>query len=102
MVDSSHSQTFDCPHCGEEVSLDARRCHVCGASDESGWEETDGHDALGGYGSDDEFDYDDFIAREFGTDGKRPRAETRDLQFRLVILAVVISLLLPLILAYLW
>ena len=98
MAAHSHSHTFNCPHCGEELPLGTKRCRSCGASDDCGWEEaTDGR-----YDIDDDFDYDDFVAREFGTDGDPPLAETRDLRFRLVILGIVVAMLLPLILAYVW
>ena len=102
MTAHSHSDTFDCPHCGEELPLGMKRCRTCGASDDCGWEEAEAQYADGRYDSDDDFDYDDFIAREFGTDGGPPLAETRDLQFRLVILGIVVAMLLPLILAYVW
>ncbi len=102
MADHSGFRSFDCPHCGEEVPLGLSRCRACGASEECGWSETDGHLTEGHYGGDDGFDYDEFVAREFGADGEPPQAERRDLQFRLVILAIVISLLLPLIVAYVW
>jgi hypothetical protein len=79
-----------------------KRCRSCGASDDCGWEETEAQHAVGRYDSDDDFDYDDFIAREFESDGDPPQPETRELQFRLVILGIVVSMLLPLILAYVW
>lgn len=59
---------FRCPACGEAVSPNARSCS-CGATrDGEDWlapEALDGLD-LG----DDDFDYDDFIRREFGRDGR--------------------------------
>ena len=59
---------FICPCCGAEVRVGAEFCRECGASDEFGWDE-DGHwwdDELPtGYRSDDDFDYDEFVAREF-------------------------------------
>lgn len=53
-----------CPACGEWVPRGAAACDDCGACERSGWSgdtHTDGLDL-----PDDEFDYDDFIAREFG------------------------------------
>ena len=53
---------FPCPHCGEFVAAGARRCRECGASDEYGWN----HDQLEQNDcGDDDFDYDDYVAREF-------------------------------------
>ena len=58
---------FLCPHCGERLAAGAKFCRHCGADAEMGWgpEGLDG-DPTGGY-EDDDFDYDEFIAREFPT-----------------------------------
>ena len=48
-------QTFVCPHNGADVSVDACFCRECGADDSDG-------SAL----FDDNFDYDDYLQREFG------------------------------------
>jgi len=91
----SHTGSFDCPHCGEELRAGANRCRHCGASDECGWQELDGEFTVDGYADDDAFDYDAFVEREFGN-GERPATErTKEFWIRLVILAVVVSLLLP-------
>lgn len=53
-----------CPVCGEWAPRGALACDQCGACEKSGWSgdtHADGLDL-----PDDEFDYDDFIAREFG------------------------------------
>lgn len=53
-----------CPVCGEWVPRGAAACDDCGACAKSGWSgdtQADGLDL-----PDDEFDYDDFVAREFG------------------------------------
>ena len=57
-----------CPNCGAEVPPKARACPECGADEQTGWSEaarTDGLDL-----PDENFDYDDFVKREFG--GKSP------------------------------
>ncbi len=57
-----------CPNCGAEVPPKARACPECGADEQTGWSEaarTDGLDL-----PDEDFDYDDFVKREFGD--KRP------------------------------
>ena len=62
---------FTCPVCGEEVHPNARACPSCGADDRSGWRDdagaTDDASALG-LGDDEDFDYDEFVAREFGAE----------------------------------
>jgi hypothetical protein len=58
-----------CPACGEWVPRGAMACDDCGACAKSGWSgdtHADGLDL-----PDDEFDYDDFVAREFGGQGAR-------------------------------
>ena len=60
-----------CPNCGAEVSPNARACPECGACDETGWSEAAESSHLGL--PDDEFDYDDFVKREFGEGKVKPR-----------------------------
>src|SRR5262249_5788643 len=53
-----------CPVCYEEVPAGALACPECGADHNSGWREN--ADAYGGVNlPDDEFNYDDFVKREF-------------------------------------
>lgn len=59
---------FVCPHCGSDVPAGAAFCRECGASDESGWEQDDygTEEAFpDAYAPDADFDYDEFISREF-------------------------------------
>lgn len=57
-----------CPNCGAEVPPKARACPECGSCEETGWSEEAeiGNPSL----PDEEFNYQDFVAREFG--GKNP------------------------------
>jgi len=60
-----------CPNCGAEVPPKARACPECGADDQTGWSEaarTDGLDLPDG-----NFDYNDFVKREFGGQSPVPR-----------------------------
>ena len=55
----------NCPNCGAAVPRRARACPGCGADERTGWSEaaeTDGLDLPGTEG----FDYDEFVAREWG------------------------------------
>lgn len=60
---------FDCPHCGAEVRVGSSSCRECGSDAETGWSEdaqlwaADIPTAVGD--EDDDFDYEQFIAREF-------------------------------------
>ena len=50
---------FLCPHCGAELPASATFCRECGSSEDSGWNKGDEH------ARDDDFDYDEYVAREF-------------------------------------
>jgi hypothetical protein len=56
-----------CPVCGEDVPRGSRACPECGADERSGWsgEAEDGLDL-----PDEDFDYEDFVKREFGPEVK--------------------------------
>ena len=58
-----------CAHCGADIHPNARACPQCGADESTGWEEEYAPD-LGL--DEDEFDYDEFVEREFGT-GRTPK-----------------------------
>lgn len=61
-----------CPVCFEDVPPGAHACPECGADHNSGWREDDAHlDGLGLPGED--FDYEEFTEREFGSGGGLPR-----------------------------
>lgn len=53
-----------CPNCGAEVPPNAKACPECGADEQTGWSE---EARVGGVDlPDEDFDYDDFVQREFG------------------------------------
>jgi predicted nucleic acid-binding Zn ribbon protein len=61
-----------CPVCGEDVPPKALACPECGADEESGWKE--GAMEHGGLDlPEEEFDYDSFVADEFGI-GKKQKS----------------------------
>ncbi len=60
-----------CPNCGAEVPPNARACPECGSDEQTGWSEqahTDGLDL-----PNQEFDYNEFVAREFAGPQPKPR-----------------------------
>jgi hypothetical protein len=60
-----------CPVCGEDVPPKALACPECGACHNSGWkEDADVYDGLDL--PNDEFDYDEFVKREFGGGAQNP------------------------------
>ncbi len=60
-----------CPVCGEWVYRGQAACEECGACAKSGWKaHADVYDGLDLPDEEDEFDYDDFVAREFGGEKK--------------------------------
>ena len=83
-----------CPVCGEDVPAGAAACPGCGADSNPGWnEEATAHDGLDL--PDDEFDYDEFVKREFADPpAARNRWKTRA--------ALALGLLAGLALAAVW
>ena len=53
-----------CPVCGADVPPNAKSCPECGACEKSGWSDDAADDGLGL--PDENFDYDHFVADEFG------------------------------------
>src|SRR3954447_24630223 len=58
-----------CPVCGEDVPRGALACPECGADHNSGWRED--ADRYDGIDLPEEFDYEAFTRKEFGTSPKR-------------------------------
>ena len=59
-----------CPVCGAEIPPKAKACPACGADEETGWSEAAGTQGLDL--PDENFDYEDFVKREFGGGKKSP------------------------------
>ena len=64
-------EPFTCPVCDEEVPANAKACPECGACEKSGWSETTRNDGLDL--PDEEFEYDEFVAEEFGSGSRKTR-----------------------------
>jgi len=57
-----------CPNCGADVPRNAKACPECGSDEKTGWSEDAGRDGLDL--PDDEFDYEEFVKREFDPEQK--------------------------------
>ncbi len=60
-----------CPHCGAEVPPNAKACPACGSDEQTGWSEKARYDSLDL--PEENFDYDDFVKREFKGEKPVPR-----------------------------
>ena len=60
-----------CPNCGAAVPPRARACPECGADEQTGWSDAARVDGLDL--PDENFDYADFVKREFGGQKVMPR-----------------------------
>jgi uncharacterized membrane protein YvbJ len=59
-----------CPNCGADVPRNARACPECGSDESTGWSESAQTQSLDL--PDDEFNYDEFVQREFGKPTRSP------------------------------
>jgi hypothetical protein len=60
-----------CPCCGAEIPPRARACPECGADEQTGWSEGARYGGLDL--PDEDFDYGEFVKREFGPEKTVPR-----------------------------
>ena len=60
-----------CPNCGATVPRNAKACPECGSDDQTGWSEEAGSGGLDL--PDEDFNYDEYVKREFGKEGPVPR-----------------------------
>ena len=80
-----------CPVCGEDVPRRSLACPVCGADHNSGWRiDADAGDALDL--PEDNFDYDEFVRREFGSSAKPSGIKTIWWITAIILLALSIAL----------
>lgn len=82
-------KTFPCPHCGAEVRVGASACPECGSDEETGWSASRESFATGGYGDEDDFDYDEFVREEFASESQRGLPEI----WKWVVVVLLISML---------
>ena len=60
-----------CPNCGAEVPPKARACPECGADEQTGW--SDAADSANLSLPEEQFNYEDFVRKEFGSKNPVPR-----------------------------
>jgi hypothetical protein len=82
-----------CPNCGAAVPRNARACPECGSCEETGWSAEAQADGL--ELPEEDFDYSDFVKREFGGGKPVPRGISR---FWWVIAILVLALIIAAIL----
>ena len=56
-----------CPNCGATLADDAVACPECGSCEETGWSDRARYDSIGVDYDSSDFNYDEFIDREFGS-----------------------------------
>ncbi len=81
----------DCPNCNADVPARAKACPSCGATADAGWNEPGGDEGLDLPDSDD-FDYDSYVEREFGS-GQLKRADRTRWLWPAVALVLVLAFL---------
>lgn len=62
-----------CPNCGVDIPRRAKACPGCGADEQTGWSEESRQATAADLGlPDEDFDYNEFAAREFGKPSPKP------------------------------
>lgn len=69
----SYSSDGSCPNCGSALSDDALSCPDCGSCEETGWSERARYDSIGVDYDEGDFDYGEFVEREFEGGGSKGR-----------------------------
>ncbi len=87
--------TFQCPHCGGTVRSTAVACPHCGSDEETGWAEEDAAEY-----EEDDFDYDDYIQREFPQHSEQPEWSWKKSWVKIVALLLLLTMLFSLLLAF--
>jgi len=110
---STADNDFVCNQCGSEVHPNAKACAQCGARRDAqranksarshSWQQDEHLDGIDLPSPDgDDFDYDEFIAREFGEDHSEKPAGPRDWKKLLWWLTALITLIAFTLLAIRW
>ncbi len=88
---------FICPVCGAGVPAKAKACPECGSDEKTGWSENTVYDGTG-IEEPEDFDYDEYLKKEFGQQPVRSRWEW----FWWVVAVVVLAAIVWLLVAWRW
>jgi uncharacterized membrane protein YvbJ len=80
-----------CPNCGADVPRNAKACPECGSDEKTGWSD-DAHTQSLDL-PDEEFNYNEFVEREFG----RPKRSPKRLLWAIVAIVLVLGFVLLLV-----
>ncbi|MEZ6091147.1 MAG: zinc ribbon domain-containing protein [Pirellulaceae bacterium] len=81
-----------CPHCGAMILETAIFCRHCGASDQSGWQPDTEGESLDD--ADEDFDYDEFVRREFPGEADSSRLDIRSVVIIVILLCFIVGIVL--------
>ena len=82
-----------CPHCGADVPPKAKRCPECGSDEETGW--SDEAEAANLGLPDENFDYDEFVKREFEGGDKRRGIKWYWFVAAIIVVLILLGLIIP-------
>ena len=77
-----------CPNCGADVPRNAKACPGCGSDESTGWSDEAQAQSLDL--PDEEFNYDEFVQREFG----KPRRSRKQIFWWVVAVVLLLLMLL--------
>jgi hypothetical protein len=82
-----------CPNCGADLQPSACVCPACGSDEKTGWAE-DAYAAGLDLPEDDDFNYDEFIKKEFGTEKEAapPRRGNYSIWWATAVVIVIVFL----------
>ncbi len=87
---------FNCPNCGYEVKVGSPACPECGSDEKTGWsEEADDYsnDLPTGYDSENNFNYNEFVEKEFGVKPENSKIDIKNISFKILVFIVIIIFL---------
>jgi hypothetical protein len=77
-----------CPNCGADIPQSARVCPECGSCEETGWSEDTYLDGVSL--PEEEFDYDEYVRKEFGEN--KPQVVPKGLHWFWWLVAILVVL----------
>ena len=94
MPTALHEPPEYCENCGAAIPPRAAACSECGADETTGWTDAEYEDP------DEEFDYDEFVQREFPSDAPPGNLDVKRIAIASVIIIVLAAFLLLTIFGY--